>query len=112
MAVTIEVTEDSIYMIETQNDRIRMHGYLRELDAIVVHELYQPGVITLSFAKKAASFAEITIKAEKKDELLSAILCLRSLLNLPYNSMLLISSFKLLLLFIELQLFVHRPDYS
>ena len=40
MAVTIEVTEDSIYMIETQNDRIRMHGYLKELDAIVVHELY------------------------------------------------------------------------
>jgi len=82
MSVSLEVTQDSVYMIETTNESIRMHGYLKDLQYILIHELYNSDSVTLSFQKKPGNYAEMVFIAEKKNDLICAILCLRSVLKL------------------------------
>jgi hypothetical protein len=49
MPISLEVTEDSLFVIETANDKIRLHGYLKDLKYILIHELYHSDSITISF---------------------------------------------------------------
>ena len=83
MSVLIQITEDSVYVIENENKKVRMQAYLKELQYVIINDdAEQAGGITLCFVKKGGFFAEISFKVQKIEELLSAILRLRSLLNL------------------------------
>lgn len=96
----VEITEDSIYLSEIVNQNqlnIRILGYLKELTYLILDGHSSVGYITLIFIRPTGAFVEMKVKIEKRDDFLSTILCLRTLLKMPYNS---------------LMIFQHKPDFS
>ena len=109
MPVTVHVTEESIFVVEQESKRIRMNNSLKELRYIVINDdMHERAAeITLCFLKKQGFYSEVILKVQRIEELLASIICLRSLLNIPFDSK--INSLDLCL---DMQIFLHNPDFT
>ena len=89
MPIQISLTEENVFVVNSENSKIIFSSGLRELKYLIINDDIneRTGEVTLCFNKKNGFFSEINLKIfQKLEDFISAIVSLRSHLQMVYEA--------------------------